>query len=88
MSEFEEFLWFSWIKGDKLFLDKESFELLGKGVCVWLSWIAGDKLFFDKESFETSGKGEFEFDHEDENISVIWFPSSIDRLLFICWSKL
>jgi len=28
-------------------------------------------LFFDKESFETSGEGEFEFDHEDENISVI-----------------
>ena len=55
---------------------------------LWLSWIKGDKLFFDKESFETSGEGEFEFDHEDENISVIWFPSSIDRLLLICWSKL
>jgi len=31
----------------------------------------GDKLSFDKESFETSGEGEFEFDHEEENISAI-----------------
>ena len=55
---------------------------------LWLSWMKGDKLFFDKESFEILGKGEFKFVQEDENISAIWFPSSIDRLLLICWSKL
>jgi len=44
-------------------------------------------LFFDKKSFETLGKEEFEFDHEDENISTISFLSSIDWLFSMSWSK-